>query len=322
MSSVGLIFLLSFVIGSQSANAGGMSTGGGSAVVCRNSQNQIQSAVLLDLYEAQNRFSLALANSSGSFQQDYLQAARYVDQQLGLNSSEQMIRATSNAEIYQFDRLTRFTQPGERLPLLADLGEILTPPVGCKLEQLAIFYDNEKYIHIDQEIYQALDSLNKAALISHELDYSGSRIVGETTSEVTRNFVAHRYSVTPRPLPQAGVPANATLCSANQMSFYLYKNQKEKSLNLQFDILMNRRLLTKSFVQIKGIKWKTKQMSVPESLVIVEEPEVNLDVQLPLQSMQRMNLEVRIRYKTGFPIMITLYQHGKQIQQTLLRSCL
>lgn len=193
MKSLKYSILISIVLG-QFAFAGVVHGGGGSAVVCRDVDGSIQSAELLDLFEARSK-GLKLvpeANLAASY-------GLFMDRWIGYNGGV----GADESETLLYNHINDFlskafiTGPGQKLPRLNDFttGPI---PQGCAFEQLAIFDDSEVRLFIDREIWNALNNQNRAALIGHELIYRNDRMLyGYSDSNKTRELVGRFFSTTP-----------------------------------------------------------------------------------------------------------------------------
>jgi hypothetical protein len=155
------------------ALAGPSTSGGGFAVVCRNSTGVIESAEILDLFEARTVHKFELMKSSGDELRDYVRAVSNGYRLQGYNppiSDQEMI---DNVE--KFRKIMTWLPEDEKLPNLDDLGLSISVPVGCKIEPLAIFYDNQNIVVIDKAIWTAMDSLSQSALVLHEIYYHAFR---------------------------------------------------------------------------------------------------------------------------------------------------
>ena len=334
---VRLVSMLLAFAWSASVFANGVgSTGGGASVVCRDSQNKIISAELLDLYEARVRDSRDLLATTYSIEGDYLLATQNT---FRLQGSLLALEANQvSATLQRFFVSTEFTLPGVRLRWLGDLGP--TVPAlnqqGCALEQLAIFDDTTQKISIDSEIWTALNTLNQAALVTHELEYAYERKLEERTSETTRAIVGLIYSahgVVPvlEGLPAARIHCITTLENRGEnqgedrgegqstqkgvSGFYVYpslaENGHPSGLTLQFTQLMGRPLLTRTTLHLENLShWDTHP-----------EKGADLTIKAPLDGMQSKGWELEVRYRYDSPVRLTLFQRGKQVQEAVVQSC-
>lgn len=201
---------LGLALSHQSA-AGVGSSGGGMAVVCRSLSGQIKEAALLDIYEA----------SAGGFKMK--KASGQVADDLKLLYAEfrkstfdrRPIRNEHLEMLNSFLEQTKFVS--YRLPSTDDVGRIpQRPPANCKIEQLAVADDQYLNFYVDREIWNALDSLNQAALIFHESIYQMARVSGiENTSWRTRAIVGTASSQQGLDNMYEGAnPGEAVICRA------------------------------------------------------------------------------------------------------------
>lgn len=306
-----VMFLMALVQSAHGAILDGpSSSGGGAALVCRTSAGQIGYSQVLDLYEAQTVFGLQLIRASGSVAADYLWAAANTYRLQGhpeLAESEQ----DSIAEgLQRFFSIVHLTDPGTKLTPLNDLGETPPLPAGCAIEQLAIFHDEApQYVEIDSEIWNSLDSVNRAALASHEAYYAWERTLRERTSKSTRSFVGHIYAANGVVPVLAGVPAQSRACLSEDPRFNEITSTGSDSISyanshistfrtfpmmtsqgmgtrLQFESLAGWPEVTKAFIDVPGanfaVQYKVDQAT--SSLVaVVAEPGKNIHVELPVR---------------------------------------
>ena len=189
--------------------AGPSTSGGGFAVVCRGLRGVIQSAKLIDLYEAQTKYGYQLMPASGDFAHDYVRAARNIYRLQGYNPP--VTDDEIKTRLGDFMKIVQWVPPGEKLPNLNDLGGQIAVPKGCDLEPLAIFYDRQNIVSIDKEIWDSLDSQSQAGLIVHELGYHYMRQMAvnpDTNSKDVRLFSASYFAQNLIPV-QSGIPSNA-----------------------------------------------------------------------------------------------------------------
>lgn len=235
MKKLLLIISLILIIASL-AEAGPSTSGGGFAIVCRNTHKVIQSAELIDLYEARHLHGFQLFEPSGNTLKDYARAIKNGYRHQGYNPPISDEELSKNA--IKFMNIVQWLPKDEKLPNLNDLGETIKVPEGCFIESLAVFYDNQNVVSIDQEIWESLNSLSQAALIIHEINYHYMRQMAlspDTNSSEVRVMVATDFAIN---LSTAitGVPANLKLqsiyheckvasrnpmiCGAQSTSFY------------------------------------------------------------------------------------------------------
>lgn len=192
---------------------GADSSGGGVAVVCRNTDNTIKSVELLDLYEGRIVYNLKIVKQGNDFQEN-LDAitlkldAVFGDLKLKKTPSKNIVKAIKDMNLLQGD---------VSLAPVNDANIIVKPPKDCNYEQIA-YYKNNSILLIDSNLWNKLDDLNKAALIAHEAVYLYQRELGDKTSQYSRKVVAHLFSDYLFESLMAGVPAKANDCLAHDAS--------------------------------------------------------------------------------------------------------
>jgi hypothetical protein len=265
---IGLLVAVSAAM-SLTAWAGPSTSGGGFAVVCRNSVDKIESAELLDLYEARTVYNFELMKSSGDEQRDYVRA---VSNGYRLRGSNPPVTEHEILEhLQRFRKLIAWLPEDEKLPNLHDLGSTINIPSGCKIEPLAVFYDSQDVVLIDKEIWTALDSLSRSALVLHEVNYHYFRhleINPDVDSLDARVFSASNFSTNLVPV-QSGIPANSqirqiwgdchtfdegsTTCTEST-TYHIFSNGQDspdkRNLRVQFTFLAGRPLLSQTTVDL------------------------------------------------------------------------
>jgi hypothetical protein len=245
---------------SMCALADGVDGGGGGAVVCRDPSGKIYSAELLDLYEGRSKYNISYFQSTGDPQQDYLKAV--------LNSYHLQGYSAEISDEEILLNITKFYQSavfvkGGTLPPSNDFGSLPTVPCGCAVEQLAMFhnFDRSGQIakeEIDLDIFNALDPMSKAALVTHETEYAWLKSHNEPTSENTRRAVAITYSDMGVPDATFGVPVGAqkhTISNKETPTVYYTYNDHEYSdvsntCTIQFTHILGHPVLTRTTVQM------------------------------------------------------------------------
>lgn len=172
------------------AHAGGEKGNGGYSIVCRDDNEIITSAELLDIYEGRM-----------IYRRNYPVQQKSIEEFIKLGRSR-----LSENHLYFQGKLDKQLAIVEKSIVLVPEGNILNetedafPPIkkkGCKFEQVANFTDGGELI-IAQEIFDRLDNLNKAALYLHEAIYLIRRkAVGDTNSQVTRRIVSQLIASNP-----------------------------------------------------------------------------------------------------------------------------
>jgi len=331
--------MLSAPLAQAAEVAGPSSSGGGSAVVCRNPDGKIYYSELLDLFEARAVIGLKLPAASGSIYTDYRRSVENTHRLQGHPDLADKIVEQSDENLRRFFDIVRMTQPGERLPRLDDVGEHPRLSPNCGLEQLAIFHDTEPaVVEIDTEIWETLDSLNRAALVTHELFYQWDRINKEPTSEGTRSLVAHVYAEKGAVPNSHGVPEGATSCYAHNPKaanpgssitlFHAFSvNTPEGTgTRLQFYSYSARAAIVKTVADLPGILPRmTKSWNMidgqPMPLLIVDEPNVDRTLMAPFRSGYRKGWTVEVALKTGQPVRLTFKRKGVVMTEEFFSSC-
>lgn len=326
-----LLLILTSPCSAFAGKGGGMASGGGAAVVCRGTAGQIQTSELLDLYEGQLR-NMPTAQPSGSLLRDYFRA---VKKTYALQGSPGMfVEAEVMQNLRRFFEVMHFTDRGTRLPRLNDLGKVDTFqfPEGCGLEQLAIFNDHHETVAVDSEIWNSLDSLNQAALISHETFYRQDRRLGISTSASTRATVALIYSQNSGIPVDDGLPATAVNCSgstrvsANEYrlsNFWVYRSGQ--STILQLYQIMGLAILSRATVDLGDLPWENKFLygsKYPTGrTLIAATPGVDVRRRRPVLGLPFSNLEIEVEYSTNRQIVLSLFRDGILVGKSFTDAC-
>jgi hypothetical protein len=296
----------------------GPSTSGGNgyALVCRDNNKQIIRAQLLDLFEAGEKYQLSLPAPMITIAMDYIRGVRNTYRLQG--RTEALDENNILNDLNEFFVRARFMN---HVVAISDLGEVDSPPQGCAFEPVAYFHDDRGIIDINAQIWAVLDSLNRAALVSHELFYHVDRELNDHTSEATRATVAHIYSDSDLATVMADLPADAKEYGAQgsagnavgYTSFRAYRD--DQGVTLQFFTLMNRPLVTKTTVQIPGIAFSLN------SQCVVTEKGQNRDQVLPLEGSQFIGMNVEIVYQTGKSVRLSLLERGVPVMSAEVNLC-
>jgi hypothetical protein len=327
----------------------GRESGGGNAVVCRSVDGKILHAQLLDLYEARVRYHLSPIAASGDVETDYLAARTRDLTQFGVPLSPYYLNfalKTARDDYQSFMRPVVFTNPGEHLPLLSDQGDMVLPPAGCELEQLAIFnyLEPSEYpdvFRVDREIYNALDSNNRAALVSHELNHRSARRLGEPNSELTRGYVGFEFTSTPLPKVYEMIPRRLTPGGAEigiyvdyechnvlptnmsyDMGFFVLPIPNGKGKRLQLTTLGSRTLNTQTYIDLPEVGWALSPRSDDGRPPVVQEAGVDIEKRFPLQTVEQLGLELDVKYKTGEPVQLNVFYKGKPLANVIVGFCI
>lgn len=234
-------------------------SGGGKAVVCRDSQNNIKHIELLDLFEGESIYGLT-AKTFGETQDENLLGAKDI-------LMKAFAKMNSGVSIeYSIDQVLRdfrLLPPDVKLAPVDDAAPIVIP-VGCELEQLA-YYQNNQNLLVDQNLWNALDGRSKAALIMHEVIFLQMRFEGDKDSRNARRIVAHLFSEYQWIPVMDGVMIDDVLCYAKRDSdefpaFHFYRRQNFDPENrmttiFQFEKVRQRTLFNKTIIRTLPFPW-------------------------------------------------------------------
>ncbi|HWU41860.1 MAG TPA: hypothetical protein VN132_00440 [Bdellovibrio sp.] len=251
-------------LGSLASFAGTAVSGGGKSIVCEKADGTIESAQVLDLYEAKALYQLQTL-SPGKSVSDYIEDAKAKLLRLSPNF------AYINGLIDLVRTNTHYLPSGSKLIPVEDAAPVALP-AGCHLKQLA-FYKDDSLVLIDSDIWNALDNLNKAALILHEAIYRYERGSDTNDSGHARKFVGYLLSNTDLEPILDGVTKNSIHCQAFQAKsdgsvlvvFQFYYLPDPKSLDkatLQFDYIRGLPLYSKTVAQVPAFTQIKKMESV------------------------------------------------------------
>ena len=245
------------------AFGGGISGGGGKAIVCRNLFGEIKSAELLDLYE-------------GSVEQGYKYPKSNLSSEIQLRASFNKMNAGNsqlpvNKMADKVEKMLRFIPDGTKLDPTDDSYEVVAPR-NCEIEQLANFQNDQKIILVDHAIWSKLSETNQAALIAHETVYWIMRVLGDKNSTKSRQVVAYAFSDGTFESWQAGIPTDAWECLSQDHDgmlgkwprfLFLAYNNAFGALTFQFEVIdslmFNRTVI--SFEQFKTSMADTYKLS-------------------------------------------------------------
>lgn len=189
-SAIAFALLLS---ASTGAYAGPSSSGGGPSIICNGPEGKVQTAQMLDLYEGQIRYGLAIPTlpTPGAAQ---LQAA--FDR---LTAYDWFVASDVQAALVDISSKVAFLPDGVIMAPGVDLGDSYAAvvPDGCELAY-AGYYEADGTLRISRTIFDKLDETDKAALFLHEAIYKVARELGEDTDSLaTREINAYLFSAAP-----------------------------------------------------------------------------------------------------------------------------
>lgn len=327
-----LNFLTLFFLLSQGLMAGVGSSGGGWSVVCRGDYGEITKAMLLDLYEGIFEENIKLKEPTGFFEQE---VRPYLEEINRVNESSRLVTQYQVRKFIQyFQRNFIFLNPEEHeLPEIHDVGESIDLPEGCKLEPLAVYLDDRKKFYVNEQIWEAMDSLNQMAMVAHELIYNEYRAMGEVTSERVRKIISRLFSATPYPTLTEGVPQGSLRCMAFPdqkesavSEFFIFKeDEKQNTTYLQFTTVLGRyafffqRIAVNANIDVLGLV--PTEVEGGGHVLTPLEPEANL---LETYAMTGIfgNLKIEIDYRQHQPFAITLLDRkGKVLAHSLIKMC-
>lgn len=231
MKTIFLFLILSPLV----SLAGVVNGGGGKAIVCRDKDRTIQSAQVLDLYEAQHQYGLQLLPSPITLDE----AINLVGERLeSLSGTRQYMMSMNREQLKEIYKKFVLLGPGIGLEPINDSHDILRPE-NCEIEQLAYFKESN-IILVNQNIWSKLDPQNQAALIVHEAIYQLQRQRGATDSRDSRKIVGHLFSTANLQNVMGPVKATGEVIrcetSDTQNVFYMTKDENGSVL-MNFAIL-------------------------------------------------------------------------------------
>lgn len=168
------LLALTFVTSSALGAAGGGDSGGGSVVVCRNSEGEIESVQLLDLFEGKIRHH----HKHPSLNLDHTEILERLIPRLSFahfetGDSHWSFPEELREELYELKLKSEFLPHGVTLNQPTDLGSsyAIVVPDGCRVEA-AGFREADGTFVIASTLYEPMDEVNKAAFWLHEAVYS------------------------------------------------------------------------------------------------------------------------------------------------------
>jgi hypothetical protein len=171
---------------------------GGGAIVCRDTQNQILSVELLDLWEARKLGKPLILGENLPTSELLSWAARQISQNNPLLGARVRNAIYANQEI-----LTPIPTGTQLVPPIDTLHWMME--VGCRLESVAQYmsFPEGHQLFIDTSLFKKMPPLDQAALWLHEAIYKVLRENDQDQDSLrTRNFVTHAFSL-------EGLPVNS-----------------------------------------------------------------------------------------------------------------
>lgn len=312
------------------ARSGGIgSSGGGFAVVCRSPQGAISSIQLLDLYEARLK-GAQLRPTQQTVDNEY---KLYVN---SLRASANDTRPATENDVAQFhtdfDLHFVLAPEGTDIGSTDDLGTKPNVPAGCKIEQAAVYRDNENTVYVKSDLWNAMNAQNKVALFAHETLYLLMRQAGDHTSQIARKLVPLFFQ-NQKPVSQtAGVPANSPDCYAGVAAggtkfdtHFFYYASGANSTTLQFDNLLGRYTFSPTKV-VAPIKMDPTKIGLSSSgkivYSVVTDPNANSVLKLPVQGGPFQGFQVVLYYQYKKPLTVSLLSpEGAEITHHTASVC-
>lgn len=216
--------------------AGGIATGGGQGVVCRDRDHQIVSVELLDLWEARVRYRRKIVKSDAPADE---QAYAALDRLKHINRDVQLAIYSNGNWIFGYDAYREALW--ETVKKLRDLKgdgliregslalthdsyeDVLPPEAGrCKKEQIIRYADlstDPDPVLMNEELFEKMDETNKAALFVHEAYYKSLRERGEASSIRVRRAVGLVFSGYTFPSLESLLPKSYYQCVEEETPF-------------------------------------------------------------------------------------------------------
>ncbi len=168
---------------------GPITSGGGTAVVCRDAQGRPISAELFDFFEGRALFGYEQLPTTIEYR---MQAQMWADR-LVMSSRKVFIRSEVDRIINEAKFLPSYTS----LNPVYDVDSIIKPNPPCGLFQAAVYLSDGR-VYFDSTIWNLLSENNRAGLIAHEALYSFFRQAENAkTSGRTRQYVAYTFGRNP-----------------------------------------------------------------------------------------------------------------------------
>ncbi|MGE3260723.1 MAG: hypothetical protein AB7K68_02980 [Bacteriovoracia bacterium] len=213
------LLLVLALFGAQSANAEGTAgSGGGGAFVCRDGQREIQSAELVDLWEANHVYGEQVVYSQDSYLEQITKAMGRLHMVHGAFAEQ----VQKNLEIVLQNMIS--LQSGVSLTPPRDALPAFQKP-GCPLEGMMQFDDRTNKLYVDATVYSRLSTpTDKAAAMMHEAIYKTLRdLPGQTDSIATRKLVGKLFGNQPIQRAEDVLPAlGVRRCTNAKLDFFLF----------------------------------------------------------------------------------------------------
>lgn len=162
----------------STAEAGGFNGGGGGAAVCRDRNNKIRRAYLIDTYERQVWDGDIRKSSAPELEQLKAAIARIPDE------FQRTVVTDYAATVV---RVATFLPPNVAIAPTTDLGLLTLIPEGCSIEPVGVYTSGG--LSISREVYRALSKTDRAAFFLHEAIYKLARDTADAQDSQWTRFV-------------------------------------------------------------------------------------------------------------------------------------
>ena len=307
---------------------GAGSSGGGFAVVCRDQNNNISSAELLDLYEARNRYGLSLIHSTGSLEGDFMLGVQNTYHLQGYDNFP-IDQSVKKIGLDRFMDIVEFVRSPKSIPAINDIGKTVSIPNNCRAEQVALFIDEHEKVLINEDLWDKLDTLSQAALVSHEEFYFQYRKYNESTSENSRASVAHIYSSNATPAVNEnikslsfGTSVPTLLNNGEQALSAFYDEQNNGKLILYITNLFGRPLVTesKAIFNVDNVEFNNSWTPNVAGMRVTSNIEQLTKIKTAIISNQSKSWELELTLIPNGPVKLGLYQNGVLLAEELIQK--
>jgi len=158
--------------------AGGFNGGGGGAAVCRDRNNKIRRAYLIDTYERQVWNRDIRKSSAPELEQLKAAIARIPDEFQRTVVTDYAATVAGTAS---------FLPPKVAIAPTTDLGLLTLIPDGCVVEPVGVYTNGG--LSISREVYRALSKTDRAAFFLHEAIYKLARDTADAQDSQWTRFV-------------------------------------------------------------------------------------------------------------------------------------
>jgi hypothetical protein len=194
------LFILSIILPIMGWARGPGISGGGTGVVCRDSQQHILSVKLLDLWEAREVENREIKHSKLPVRAQVTEGIQALKSAYRpLNNNLQVNLEFASSLFFDSPSNVRWLR-GKALADTEDSFELVhpDPSTGCKLEPIINYLNNPGKIEVlaNADLFEKMDETNQAALILHEAFYYTLRDdQAEKTSIRTRRMIGNLFSI-------------------------------------------------------------------------------------------------------------------------------